>query len=300
LREVTAAASRVVTELVLNHTSDQHPWFHARGARRPAASNADFYVWSDTPRSTAKLGSSSKTSSIRLDWDHQRSLLLAPIYSHQPESQLRPIRRLKRALMRVSTSGWGWASTGLRLRRGCRTSMSGEGTTCREPAETHAFLTSYDGTSTVSTKQMLLAEANQWPEDAVAYFDHGKLHRPFIFRSARLFMSYEPGSVSADRYLGADPDVFPIRAMGSFLAKTTTAHAGDGHDESATTCNALTRKKTGCASNSASRRRTRAAARQHPAHHRALECALFSAPRNTGLYYGDEIGMGDNVYLGDR
>ena len=162
---------RVIIELIINHTSDQHPWFKRARKAPPGSREREFYVWSDNPE---------KYEGVRIifkDFEHSnwtwdpvaQSYYWHRFYSHQPDLNFEH-PDLQRALFDVADFWLGMGVDGLRL-DAIPYLYEREGTTCENLPETHGFLKRLR--SYVDTKypnRMLLAEANQWPEDAAEYF----------------------------------------------------------------------------------------------------------------------------------
>ena len=225
--EAHAAGIRVITELVLNHTSDQHPWFQ-RARRAPAGSpERDFYVWSDTPTATGGAHHLPRLRALELVVGPGRARRTSGTASSRTSristSRTPPCTRRCSA---SSTSGWRAASTGC-ASTPCPTSTKREGTNCENLPETHAFLKKLR--AHVDAKfpgRMLLAEANQWPEDAAAYFGDGdECHMNFHFPiMPRLFMAIH----MEDRFpiidiLEQTPRAPSERASGRCSCATTTS-----------------------------------------------------------------------------
>ena len=175
---------------MLNHTSDQHPWFQAPRHAKPGSPARDFYVWSDTPEKYQDARIIFQDFEVsNWAWDPiAKAYYWHRFYSHQPDLNFEN-PRVQQAMFDGSTTGCGWASTDC----GCRPLfIRAQGTNCENLPETHVFLKRlrahvderYPG-------RMLLAEANQWPEDAIAYFGQGdECHAAFHFPvMPRLFMA---------------------------------------------------------------------------------------------------------------
>ena len=294
----------VITELVLNHTSDQHPWFQ-RARRAPVGSpERDFYVFSDTADryQDARIIFQDYEPS-NWTWDPlARAYYWHRFYSHQPDLNFEN-PAVRDALFEVCDRWLEMGVDGLRL-DAVPYLFEREGTNCENLPETHAFLK--DLRRHVDERfpgRMLLAEANQWPEEAAAYFGqddecHMAFHFPIM---PRLFMA-----IHAE-------DRFPIVDV---LAQTPTIPEGcqwalflRNHDE--LTLEMVTDEERDSmfrayARDPAMRHNLGIRRRLAPLlgnDRRKIELMnglLFSLPGTPVLYYGDEIGMGDNVFLGDR
>jgi maltose alpha-D-glucosyltransferase/alpha-amylase len=304
LREAHRRRLRVVTELVINHTSSEHPWFQRARHAPPDSSYRKFYVWSDTPQryQDARI--------IFPDFEHSnwawdpiaKAYYWHRFYSHQPDLNFdHPATR--QAVMRVLDFWLGMGVDGMRL-DAVPYLYEREGTNCENLPETHAFLKKLrERVDRKFPNRMLLAEANQWPEDAVAYFDKGdECHMAFHFPlMPRLFMAIR----MEDRFpivdtWGQTPQIPPNCQWAVFLRN---------HDE--LTLEMVTEEEREFmyrAYAQEARMRVNLGIRRRLApllgnNRRAMELInglLLSLPGTPVIYYGDEIGMGDNVYLGDR
>ncbi|MDR7554303.1 MAG: maltose alpha-D-glucosyltransferase [Armatimonadota bacterium] len=304
LHEAHRRGLRVITELVLNHTSDQHPWFQ-RARRAPAGSRwRDFYVWSETPDRYAEARVIFKDyEAANWAWDPMaRAYYWHRFYSHQPDLNY-DNPAVRRAMLRVVDFWCALGVDGLRL-DAVPYLYERDGTTCENLPETHAFLKELRRyVDARYPHRMLLAEANQWPEDAAAYFGQGdECHMAFHFPlMPRLFMAMRM------------EDRFPIVDI---LDQTPPIPEGcqwalflRNHDE--LTLEMVTDEERDYmyrvyASDPQARLHLGIRRRLAPLlgnSHRRIELMyglLCSLPGTPVLYYGDEIGMGDNVHLGDR
>ncbi len=192
VREAHKRGLRVITELVCNHTSDQHPWFQRSRFAREGSSDRNFYVWSDTDekyQETRIIFKDFETSNW--SWDPVAGAYYwHRFYRHQPDLNF-DNPRVRREIFKVMDFWLRMGVDGLRL-DAIPYLYEREGTNCENLPETHQFLKQLR--SHVEEKfsnRMLLAEANQWPEDAVEYFGEGdECHMSFHFPlMPRLFMS---------------------------------------------------------------------------------------------------------------
>ena len=229
----TARGLRVITELVLNHTSDQHPWFQRARRAPPGSAERDFYVWSDTPeryQDARIIFKDFEPSNWAWDPVAQR-LLLAPLLRPPARSELREPGGARGAVRGRRLLVRAWASTGCGSTR-CPTSTRREGTNCENLPETHAFLKKLRAhVDARFPDRMLLAEANQWPEDAAAYFGDGdECHMNFHFPiMPRMFMAIH----MEDRFpiidiLAQTPQIPDELPVGAVPAQPRRADAGDG------------------------------------------------------------------------
>ncbi len=304
LKEAHRRRLYVITELVLNHTSDQHPWFqHARRAP-PGSVERDFYVWSDTSdkyREARIIFQDSEPSNW--SWDPLgKAYYWHRFFSHQPDLNF-DNPAVRKAMLGVVDFWLGMGVDGLRL-DAVPYLFEREGTSCENLPETHAFLAELRRhVDHYFPNRMLLAEANQWPEDAVSYLAEGKeCHMAFHFPlMPRMFMAVR----MEDRFPITDiwdqtPTVDETCQWALFLRN---------HDE--LTLEMVTDEERDYmyrAYAQDGRMRLNLGIRRRLApllgnHRRAIELnvgLLFSLPGTPVVYYGDEIGMGDNIFLGDR
>src|SRR6516165_2245695 len=192
IREAHRRGLQVVTELVLNHTSDQHAWFQ-RARRAPTGSNErDFYVWNDSPEKYKDARVIFQDFELsNWSWDPiAKAYYFHRFYAHQPDLNY-DNPTVRREILRVVSFWLGLGVDGLRL-DAVPYLYKREGTNCENLGETHAFLRELRSyIDSHFSNRMLLAEANQWPEDAVTYLAEGKecqmaFHFPLM---PRLFMA---------------------------------------------------------------------------------------------------------------
>ncbi|ROL69541.1 maltose alpha-D-glucosyltransferase [Pseudomonas chlororaphis] len=300
---------RVITELVINHTSDQHPWFQRARKAKPGSAARDFYVWSDDDQKY------DGTRIIFLDteksnwtWDPVAGQYFwHRFYSHQPDLNFDNPQVMK-AVLSVMRYWLDMGIDGLRL-DAIPYLIERDGTNNENLPETHDVLKQIRAEIDANyPDRMLLAEANQWPEDTQLYFgdkkgDNGdECHMAFHFPlMPRMYMAL------------AQEDRFPItdilRQTPEIPANCQWAIFLRNHDE--LTLEMVTDKERDYLWNyyAADRRarinlgiRRRLAPLMERDRRRIelLNSLLLSMPGTPTLYYGDEIGMGDNIYLGDR
>ena len=304
LKAAHSRGLRVITELVLNHTSDQHPWFQRARQAKPGSAHRDFYVWSDTPEKyrEARIIFQDFESS-NWSWDPvARSYFWHRFYSHQPDLNF-DNPRVQSEMLRVIDFWMRLGVDGVRL-DAVPYLFEREGTNCENLPETHAFLKKLRAHLDGSFKnRLLLSEANQWPEDAAAYFGEGdESHMAFHFPlMPRIFMAIEM------------EDRFPIVDI---LDQTPAIPAGcqwaiflRNHDE--LTLEMVTDEERDymyrvyasdprARINLGIRRRLAPLMGNDRRKIELMNILLFSLPGTPIIYYGDEIGMGDNYFLGDR
>ncbi len=304
LREAHERDLRVISELVVNHTSDQHPWFQRARTARAGSRARNFYVWSDTPDRYAE------TRIIFKDFEHSNwewdpvagAYYWHRFYSHQPDLNF-DNPAVRRAILEVLDFWLEMGVDGLRL-DAVPYLYEREGTNCENLPETHEFLKELRRHVDLNFRdRMLLAEANQWPEDAVTYFGDGdECHMAFHFPvMPRLFMAVH----MEDRFPIVDileqtpaiPDnsqwaIF-LRNHDELTLEMVTDEDRDymyrvyAHDPQARINLGIRRRLAPLLSNN--RRKVE-----------LLKSLLLSLTGTPVLYYGDEIGMGDNIYVGDR
>jgi maltose alpha-D-glucosyltransferase/alpha-amylase len=304
LVEAHARGLKVITELVLNHTSDQHPWFQ-RARRAPAGSvERNFYVWSDTPEKYRDARIIFQDFEVS-NWTYDRvakAYFWHRFYSHQPDLNF-DNPAVWDAIFPLIDFWMDMGVDGMRL-DAVPYLYEREGTICENLPETHAFLKAVrKHIESKFPNRMLIAEANQWPEDAVAYFGNGdECHMCFHFPlMPRLFMAMH----TQDRFPIVDileqtpaiPDscqwALFLRNHDELTLEMVTDEERDSmyrayaHDRDARINLGIRRRLAPLLSNN--RRRIE-----------LMNGLLFSLPGTPVLYYGDEIGMGDNIYLGDR
>jgi maltose alpha-D-glucosyltransferase / alpha-amylase len=306
-RFITAAHARdirVITELIINHTSDQHPWFQRARRAKPGSAARDFYVWSDTDQKYAG------TRIIFLDtersnwtWDSVAGAYFwHRFYSHQPDLNFDNPKVIE-AVLGVMRFWLDLGVDGLRL-DAVPYLVEREGTSNENLPETHAVLKQirreidarYPG-------RIMVAEANQWPEDTKEYFGHGdECHMAFHFPlMPRMYMAL------------AREDRFPItdimRQTPQIPGSCQWAIFLRNHDE--LTLEMVTDSERDylwetyagdrrARINLGIRRRLAPLLERDRRRIELMNYLLLSMPGTPVIYYGDEIGMGDNIHLGDR
>ena len=304
---------RVITELVINHTSDQNPWFQ-KSRRAVAAAGAgisnndlaykDFYVWSDTPekyKDSRIIFKDFETSNWA--WDPvAKAYYWHRFYSHQPDLNF-DNPAVHDAVEKVCDFWLGLGVDGLRL-DAIPYLYERENTSCENLPETHQYLRKLRAHIDAKfPNRMLLSEANQWPEDAAAYFGNGdESHMNFHFPlMPRMFMALQ----MEDRF----PIIDILEQTPSIPEQCQWAMFLRNHDE--LTLEMVTDEERDymyrvyatdphARINLGIRRRLAPLLVNSRRKIELLNILLFSMPGTPIIYYGDEIGMGDNFYLGDR
>jgi maltose alpha-D-glucosyltransferase/alpha-amylase len=304
IHQAHARGMHVITELVINHTSDQHPWFQrARRARRGSV-HRNFYVWSDTD--TKYAGTRiifSDTETSNWTWDPvAKQYYWHRFFSHQPDLNY-DCPQVVEAVLDVMRFWFDLGIDGMRL-DAVPYLVEREGTTSENLPETHQIIKrlrhvvdqEYPG-------RFFLAEANQWPEDVRAYFGDGdECHMAFHFPlMPRMFIAI----ASEDRYplydiMRQTPPIPDSCQWAIFLRN---------HDEM--TLEMVTDRERAfmysvyaiderARVNVGIRRRLAPLMENDRRRIELMSSLLLSMPGTPIVYYGDEIGMGDNIYLSDR
>jgi maltose alpha-D-glucosyltransferase / alpha-amylase len=304
LKEAHHRGIKVITELILNHTSDQHPWFKRARKAKAGSRWREFYVWSDT---TEKYKDArviiQEDESGNWEWDTEaKAYYWHRYFRHQPELnydnvevQLEMIKVID-FWMKMGVDGFRLSSVPFLFEE--------EETSCENLPATHAFLKRIRSHIDKHFKnRVLIAEANLWPEDAATYFGNGdECHMSFNYPlMPRLFLGLRT------------EDSYPIVDIIEQTPKTPAANQWvlflRNHDElgldmvtdeekdylfKAYASDPNTKINVGI------RRRLAPLLSNDRRKIELLYTILFSLPGTPVIYYGDEIGMGDNIYLGDR
>ncbi len=304
LKEAHRRGLRVITELVLNHTSDQHPWFQ-RARRAPAGSpERNFYVWTDDPNKYHEARIIFKDfEPSNWTWDPVAGAYFwHRFYAHQPDLNY-DNPEVHQATFEVLDFWLSMGIDGLRL-DAVPYLYEREGTNCENLPETHSYLKKLRRhIDEKFPNRMLLAEANQWPEDAVAYFGQGdECHMDFHFPlMPRLFMALR----MEDRFpiidiLQQTPAIPESCQWALFLRNHDELTLEMVTDEDRDYMYRLYAQDPQARINLGIRRRLAPLLENHRGKIELLNALLMALPGTPVIYYGDEIGMGDNIYLGDR
>jgi maltose alpha-D-glucosyltransferase/alpha-amylase len=299
-----ARGIRVITELVINHTSDQHPWFQRARSAKPGSAARNYYVWSDTDQKY--LG----TRIIFLDtersnwtWDVEAGAYFwHRFYSHQPDLNFDNPRVLE-SIIGVMRFWLELGVDGLRL-DAVPYLIERDGTNNENLPETHQVLKRIRAELDASFPgRMLLAEANQWPEDTKDYFGEGdECHMAFHFPlMPRMYMAL----AREDRFPITDimrqtPPIPDNCQWAIFLRnhdELTLEMVTDSERDYLWQTYAADRRAR---INLGIRRRLAPLLERDRRRIELMNCLLLSMPGAPVIYYGDEIGMGDNIHLGDR
>jgi maltose alpha-D-glucosyltransferase/alpha-amylase len=304
LKEAHRRNIRVITELILNHTSDQHPWFQKSRKARSGSKYKDYYVWTDTPDKykEARIMFMDEESS-NWTWDNEaKAYFWHRFYRHQPELNFdNPEVQLE--MIKVVDFWMKMGVNGLRL-PSVPFLFEEEGTNCENLPQTHAFLKRLRAHIDKHYKdRILIAEANLWPEDAATYFGEGQechmnFHYPLM---PRLFL----GLRTEDAYpivdiLEQTPATPPNSQWALFLRNHDEIGLEMVTEEEKDYLFKAYANDPNTKHNVGIRRRLAPLLNNDRRKIELLYTILFSLPGTPVLYYGDEIGMGDNIYLGDR
>lgn len=304
LDEAHARGLRVIADLVLNHTSDQHPWFQ-RARRAPKGSpERDFYVWSDddTKYSEARI-IFTDTEPSNWTWDPvAEQYYWHRFFSHQPDLNWdNPV--VKEKMFEVMEF---WLDRGLDGFRADAVPylIEREGTNCENLPETHAILKEFRARMDERRPgKVLLAEANQWPDDVRPYFGDGdEFHMAFHFPlMPRIFMAVRQGLRDPIvEIIQRTPEIPPDCQWCMFLRNhdelTLEMVTDEERDYMYREYAADPRMRI----NLGIRRRLAPLMENDRRKIELLNSILFTMPGSPIIYYGDEIGMGDNIYVGDR
>ncbi|MHB0969914.1 MAG: maltose alpha-D-glucosyltransferase [Thermoanaerobaculia bacterium] len=304
LREAHERGMRVITELVINHTSDQHPWFQRSRTAKPGSRWRDFYVWTDNPKKYKEARIIFKDfEKSNWTWDPvAKAYYWHRFYHHQPDLNF-DNPAVRSAILQLLDSWLEMGVDGLRL-DAVPYLFEREGTSCENLPETHAFLKELRAhMDSKFRNRMLLAEANQWPEDAAVYFGNGdECHLNFHFPlMPRLFMSV----AMEDRFpiidiLQQTPEIPENCQWAVFLRNHDELTLEMVTDEDRDYMYRAYARDVRARINLGIRRRLAPLMGNHRRRIELMNALLFSFPGTPIIYYGDEIGMGDNIYLGDR
>lgn len=304
LREAHRRNLRVITEIVINHTSDQHPWFQKARNAKTGSKTRDFYVWSEAPDKFKEARIIFKDfERSNWTWDSAaKAYFWHRFYSHQPDLNF-DNPQVHKAVFKTLDYWLSMGVDGVRL-DAVPYLYEREGTNCENLKETYEFLkklrTYTDGRY---QNKMFLAEANQWPEDAAAYFGNGDMcHMAFHFPlMPRLFMSVW----MEDRFpiidiLDQTPSIPDNCQWALFLRNHDELTLEMVTDEERDYMYNVYASDTVARLNLGIRRRLAPLLNNNRRKIEIMNILLFTLPGTPVIYYGDEIGMGDNYYLGDR
>src|SRR5690348_15981808 len=304
LDEAHRRGLKVITELVINHTSDQHPWFQAARRAPEGSRKRGYYVWSDTDqkyKGTRIIFTDTEQSNWTFD-SVAKQYFWHRFFSHQPDLNF-DNPHVTRAVLKILQS---WADLGV---DGFRLDaipylVEREGTNCENLPETHLVLKQIRAHLDARyNNRMLLAEANQWPEDVRPYFgDADECHMAFHFPlMPRMYMAIaQEDRQPLVEIMQQTPEIPSLCQWAIFLRN---------HDE--LTLEMVTSRERDymyrmyaadarARLNLGIRRRLAPLLENDIERIKLMNSLLLTMPGSPIIYYGDEIGMGDNFYLGDR
>ena len=296
---------KVITELVINHTSDQHPWFQAARSAPRGSPERDFYVWSDDDGKYAGTRIIfCDTEKSNWSWDDEAGAYFwHRFYSHQPDLNFDNPQVLEEVL-KVMHFWLDMGVDGLRL-DAIPYLIEREGTSNENLPETHDILQKIRADlDRHYPDRMLIAEANMWPEDTQAYFGpegeecHMAFHFPLM---PRMYMAV----AQEDRFPITDimrqtPDIPELSQWAIFLRnhdELTLEMVTDAERDYLWDTYAADKRAR---INLGIRRRLAPLMGRDRRRIELMNALLLSMPGTPIIYYGDEIGMGDNIFLGDR
>ena len=307
-REVLAAAHdrglQVMIELVVNHTSDQHPWFQAARRAPHGSPERNFYVWSDTEKGykDARI-IFSDTERSNWTWDPlAKQYYWHRFFSHQPDlnfdnpAVIEEVLKVMRYWLDMGVDGLRMDAIPYLVER--------DGTSCENLPETHVVIKTLRREIDAGyANRVLLAEANQWPTDVRPYFGDGdECHMAFHFPlMPRIYMALrQEDRLPIVDIIAQTPGLPETCQWGLFLRNhdelTLEMVTNDERDYMYIAYSADPRMRI----NLGIRRRLAPLVDNNRRRIELLNSLLLSFPGTPILYYGDEIGMGDNIYLGDR
>ncbi|MGA8108911.1 MAG: maltose alpha-D-glucosyltransferase, partial [Acidobacteriaceae bacterium] len=295
---------QVMIELVINHSSDQHPWFQRARHAPPGSVERNFYVWSDNDQKykDARI-IFTDTEKSNWTWDPvAQGYYWHRFFSHQPDlnydnpAVLEEVLRVMRYWLDMGVDALRIDAIPYLVER--------DGTNCENLPETHAVIKAIRAAIDEQyAGRMVLAEANQWPTDVRPYFGDGdECHMAFHFPlMPRLYMALRQEDRLPITDIMAQTPAIPDNCQwGLFLRNhdelTLEMVSDDERDYMYLAYSADPRMRI----NIGIRRRLAPLLDNNRRRIELLNSILFSFPGTPILYYGDEIGMGDNIYLGDR
>ena len=295
---------QVLIELVINHTSDQHPWFKAARSAPPGSSERNFYVWSSTDQIYKDAPIIfSDTEKSNWSWDETaQAYYWHRFFAHQPDLNFDNPAVMEEVLKAMRF----WLDLGVDAFRldAIPYLVERDGTTCEGLPETHEIIRRIRAAVDADyTNRFILAEANQWPDKVRPYFGDGdECHMCFHFPlMPRMYMAIrQEDRLPITDIIAQTPAVPDICQWGLFLRNhdelTLEMVTDDERDYMYFAYSADPRMRV----NSGIRRRLAPLLDNNRHRIELLNSLLFSFRGTPILYYGDEIGMGDNIYLGDR
>ena len=295
---------RVITELVINHTSDQHPWFQRARHAPKGSREREWYVWSDDPNRYAGTRIIfNDTERSNWSWDPEaQQFYWHRFFSHQPDLNfdnpdvLAALLNVMRFWLRMGVDGMRLDAIPYLVER--------EGTGCENLPETHAILKALRATVDAEfPNRVFLAEANLWPSDVRAYFGDGdECHMAFNFPiMPRMYMALrKEDRTPIVEIMRQTPDI-PFECQWAvFLRNHDELTLETVTDEERDYMYREYARDPRMRINMGIRRRLAPLMESGRRQIELMNALLMSMPGTPIVYYGDELGMGDNIYLGDR
>ena len=295
---------QVMVELVINHTSDQHPWFKSAIRAPKGSPEREMYVWSDTDRLYEGVRIIfTDTEKSNWTWDDTaQQYYWHRFFSHQPDLNFDNPRVMQEVLSAMRF----WLDLGVDALRldAIPYLVERDGTSCENVPETHDKIKEVRAVIDAEySNRLILAEANMWPADVRPYFGDGdECHMAFHFPlMPRIYMALrQEDRLPITDIMAQTPPIPDTTQWGLFLRNhdelTLEMVTNDERDYMYFAYSADPRMRI----NVGIRRRLAPLVDNNRRRIELLNSLLFSFPGTPILYYGDEIGMGDNIYLGDR
>jgi len=295
---------QVMIELVINHTSDQHPWFQAARLAPPGSPEREMYVWSETDKLYEGVRIIfTDTEKSNWTWDDQaKAFYWHRFFSHQPDLNFDNPRVMEEVLKAMRF----WLDMGVDALRldAIPYLIERDGTSCENVPDTHVKIKQIRAALDAEySNRLILAEANMWPADVRPYFgDADECHMAFHFPlMPRIYMALrQEDRLPITDIMAQTPDIPDSCQWGLFLRNhdelTLEMVTDDERDYMYLAYSADPRMRI----NVGIRRRLAPLVDNNRRRIELLNSLLLSFPGTPIMYYGDEIGMGDNIYLGDR
>jgi maltose alpha-D-glucosyltransferase/alpha-amylase len=304
LKEAHRRGLRVITELILNHTSDQHPWFKKARKSRAGSRTRDYYVWNNTNEkySEARIllnedGANNWTwdSEAQAYYWHRYGRYMPELNYENPEVQLE-ILKVADFWLKAGVDGFRLPSVTFLFEE--------EGTSSENLPQTHAFVKKLRShIDKYYENKILIAEANLWPEDAASYFGNGdECHMSFHYPlMPRLFLALRTeDNYPIEDIIDQTPEIPDDTQWALFLRNHDELGLEMVTEEEKDYLFKAYANDPNTKFNVGINRRLAPLLNNDRRKIELLHAILFSLPGSPVLYYGDEIGMGDNVYLGGR
>ncbi len=295
---------QVMIELVINHTSDQHPWFKAARLAPPGSPEREMYVWSDTDKLYEGVRIIfTDTEKSNWTWDETaKAFYWHRFFSHQPDLNFDNPRVMEEVLKAMRF----WLDMGVDALRldAIPYLVERDGTSCENVPETHVKIKAIRAALDAEyDDRLILAEANMWPADVRPYFGDGdECHMAFHFPlMPRIYMAIrQEDRLPITDIMAQTPEIPESCQWGIFLRNHDELTLEMVTDDERDYMNLAYAADARMRINVGIRRRLAPLVDNNRARIQLLNSLLLSFPGTPIMYYGDEIGMGDNIYLGDR